>query len=78
LLLSLIDAFQPGDIILVRRWIMAIEEITRDILVALLGKINLPAKIGEDKYPAQWAAEAYKLIYKAVAEVNIDISKEQA
>ncbi len=57
---------------------MAIEEITRDILVALLGKINLPAKIGEDKYPAQWAAEAYKLIYKAVAEVNIDISKEQA
>jgi hypothetical protein len=78
LLLSFIDAFQPGDIILVRRWIMAIEEITRDILVALLGKINLPAKIGEDKYPAQWAAEAYKLIYKAVAEVNIDISKEQA
>jgi hypothetical protein len=78
LLLSFIDAFQPGDIILVRRWIMAIEEITRDILVAILGKINLPAKIGEDKYPAQWAAEAYKLIYKAVAEVNIDISKEQA
>jgi hypothetical protein len=78
LLLSFIDAFQLGDIILVRRWIMAIEEITRDILVAFLGKINLPAKIGEDKYPAQWAAEAYKLIYKAVAEVNIDISKEQA
>jgi len=54
---------------------MSNEEIARDIVVALLGKINLPAKIGEDKYPAQWAAEAYKLIYQAVAEVKIAISK---
>jgi hypothetical protein len=77
-LFSLIDAFQPSDIIFVRRWNMSNEEIARDILVALLGKINLPAKIGEDKYPAQWAAEAYKLIYKAVAELKIDITKEQA
>jgi hypothetical protein len=56
---------------------MSNEEIARDILVALLGKINLPAKIGEDKYPAQWAAEAYRIIYKAVAEVGRDITKEQ-
>jgi len=53
------------------------EEITKDILVAILSKVNLPTKIGEDKYPAQWAAEAYKLIYKAVAEVSLDIIKDQ-
>lgn len=56
---------------------MSNDEITRDILVALLGRINLPTKIGEDKYPAQWVAEAYGLIYKAVAEVGQDITKEQ-
>jgi hypothetical protein len=56
---------------------MSNEEITKDILVAILGKVNLPTKIGEDKYPAQWAAEAYKLIYRAVAEVSMDIMKEQ-
>jgi hypothetical protein len=56
---------------------MSNDEITRDILVALLGRINLPTKIGEDKYPAQWVAEAYRLIYKAVAEVGQDITKEQ-
>lgn len=56
---------------------MSNEEITKDILVAILSKVNLPTKIGEDKYPAQWAAEAYKLIYKAVAEVGLDIMKEQ-
>lgn len=49
---------------------MSNEEITKDILVAILGKINLPTKIGEDKYAAQWAAEAYRLIYAAVAEVG--------
>jgi hypothetical protein len=51
-------------------------EITRDILVAFLGRINLPTKIGDDKYPAQWVAEAYRLIYKAVTEVDKDITKE--
>ena len=57
---------------------MSSEEITKDILVAILTKINLPTKIGEDKYPAQWAAEAYRLIYKAVSEVGKDIAAEQA
>ncbi len=60
---------------------MSHEEIARDILVALVSKINLPAKIGEDKYPAQWAAEAYRIICKAVAEVDLevvqDVVKEQ-
>jgi len=56
---------------------MSNEEITKDILVAILVKVNLPTKIGEDKYPAQWAAEAYKLIYAAVAEVGRGITKEQ-
>jgi hypothetical protein len=56
---------------------MSNEEITRDILIALVGKYNVPAKIGEDKYPVQWAAEAYRIIYKAVAEVGLDITKEQ-
>jgi hypothetical protein len=56
---------------------MSNEEITKDILVAILGKINLPTKIGEDKYAAQWAAEAYRLIYAAVAEVDRNITKEQ-
>jgi hypothetical protein len=52
---------------------MSYEEITRDIIVALVNKVNLPMKIGEDKYPAQWAAEAYRLIYTAVAEVGRDV-----
>ncbi len=56
---------------------MSNEEITKDLLVAILGKVNLPTKIGEDKYPAQWAAEAYKILYKAVSEVGLDIIKEQ-
>ena len=56
---------------------MSNEEITRDILIALVGKYSLPTKIGEDKYPAQWAAEAYRIIYKAVAEVGRDVTKEQ-
>lgn len=56
---------------------MSNEEITKDLLVAILGKVNLPTKIGEDKYPAQWAGEAYKIIYKAVSEVGLDIMKEQ-
>jgi hypothetical protein len=56
---------------------MSNEEIARDILIAIVGKYNLPAKIGEDKYPAQWAAEAYKIIYKAVADAGLDIMKEQ-
>ena len=56
---------------------MSNDEITRDILVAFLGRINLPTKIGDDKYPAQWVAEAYRLIYKAVAEVKVNITKEQ-
>jgi len=56
---------------------MSNEEVTRDILIALVGKYSLPTKIGEDKYPAQWAAEAYRIIYKAVAEVGQDITKEQ-
>jgi hypothetical protein len=56
---------------------MSNDEITRDILVAFLGRINLPTKIGDDKYPAQWVAEAYRLIYKAVTEVDRDIIKEQ-
>ena len=56
---------------------MSNEEIARDILVALVGKVNLPAKIGEDKYPAMWAAEAYKLIYKAVAEIGLDVIGKQ-
>jgi hypothetical protein len=51
---------------------MSNDEITRDILVALLGRINLPTKIGEDKYPAQWVSEAYGLIYKAVADAGRD------
>jgi hypothetical protein len=55
---------------------MSNEEIARDILVALLGKINLPAKIGEDKYPAQWAAEAYRIVYKAVTEVRKDVTTD--
>lgn len=56
---------------------MSNEEITKDILVAILGKVNLPTKIGEDKYPAQWAAEAYKLIYTAVAEVGLGVIGKQ-
>jgi hypothetical protein len=56
---------------------MSNEEITKDILVAILGKINLPTKIGEDKYAAQWAAEAYRLIYTAVAEVGRDVIVKQ-
>ena len=52
---------------------MSHEEIAKDILVALVSKINLPTKIGEDKYPAQWAAEAYRIIYKAVAGVDLDV-----
>ena len=56
---------------------MSNEEIARDIVVAIVSKVNLPAKIGEDKYPAQWAADAYKIVYKAVAEVGLDIMKEQ-
>jgi hypothetical protein len=56
---------------------MSNDEIARDILVAFLGRINLPTKIGDDKYPAQWVAEAYRLIYKAVAEVERDVNKEQ-
>jgi hypothetical protein len=56
---------------------MSNDEIARDIVVAFLGRINLPTKIGEDKYPAQWVAEAYRLIYKAVAEVGRDVIKEQ-
>ena len=60
---------------------MSHEEIAKDILVALVGKVNLPAKIGDDKYPAQWAAEAYRIIYKAVAGVDLevvqDVVKEQ-
>jgi hypothetical protein len=56
---------------------MSNDEITRDILVAFLNRINLPTKIGDDKYPAQWVAEAYRLIHKAVTEVGLDIMKEQ-
>jgi hypothetical protein len=56
---------------------MSYEEITRDIMVALIAKVNLPAKIGDDKYPATWAAEAYGAIYKAVANAGHDITKEQ-
>jgi len=61
---------------------MSNEEIAKDILVAVVGKVNLPAKLGDDKYPAQWAGEAYKIIYKAVTEKAVteldrDITKEQ-
>jgi hypothetical protein len=56
---------------------MSNEEITKDILVAILGKVNLPTKIGEDKYPALWAAEAYKIIYKAIAETGQGIIGKQ-
>lgn len=55
---------------------MSHEEIAKDILVALVSKINLPAKIGEDKYPAQWAAEAYRIIYRAVAGMDLDVVQE--
>ena len=61
---------------------MSNEEIAKDILVAVVGKVNLPAKLGDDKYPAQWAGEAYKIIYKAVTEkavtgVDRDVTREQ-
>jgi hypothetical protein len=56
---------------------MSYEEIARDIMVALIGKVNLPAKIGDDKYPAKWAAEAYEVIYKAVADVGRDVIGKQ-
>ena len=56
---------------------MSSEEITRDVLVALLGRINLPTKIGEDKYPAQWVADAYGLIYKAVDDAGRDVIAKQ-
>ena len=61
---------------------MSNEEIAKDILVAVVGKVNLPAKLGDDKYPAQWAGEAYKIIYKAVTEKTVtevarDITREQ-
>lgn len=56
---------------------MSYEEITRDIMVALMGKVNLPTKIGDDKYPVKWAAEAYEVIYKTVADVGRDAIVKQ-
>jgi hypothetical protein len=56
---------------------MSYEEITRDIIVALVNKVNLPMKIGDDKYPATWAAEAYEVIYKAVVDVERNVIGKQ-
>jgi hypothetical protein len=56
---------------------MSYEEITRDIIVALVNKVNLPMKIGDDKYPATWAAEAYEVIYKAVVDVEHNVIGKQ-
>jgi len=56
---------------------MSYEEIAKDIMVAIIGKYNLPAKIGDDKYPAKWAAEAYEVIYKAVADAGRDVTVKQ-
>jgi hypothetical protein len=56
---------------------MSYEEITRDIMIAIIGKYNLPAKIGDDKYPAKWAAEAYEVIYKAVVDAGRDVIMKQ-
>jgi len=39
--------------------------------------VNLPMKIGDDKYPATWAAEAYEIIYKTVAGVGRDVGKQE-
>ena len=57
---------------------MSHEEIAKDILVALITKINIPTKIGEDKYAAQWAADAYRIIYKAVVSVDLDVVQDVA
>jgi hypothetical protein len=56
---------------------MSYEEITKDIMVALMGKVSLPTKIGDDKYPVKWAAEAYGVIYKAVVDVSRDVIVKQ-
>jgi hypothetical protein len=56
---------------------MSNEEITKDIIVALVNKVNLPMKIGDDKYPATWAAEAYEIIYKAVVDAGHDVIRKQ-
>jgi hypothetical protein len=56
---------------------MSYEEITRDIMVALIGRVSLPTKIGDDKYPVKWAAEAYEVIYKAVVAVGRDAIVKQ-
>jgi len=34
-------------------------------------------KIGDDKYPATWAAEAYEIIYKAVVDAGRDVIRKQ-
>ena len=56
---------------------MSYEEITKDIMIAIIGKYNLPSKIGDDKYPAKWAAEAYDVIYKAVVDAGRDVIGKQ-
>jgi hypothetical protein len=54
------------------------EEITKDIIVALIPKLVLPPDIVHDpKVAGNYIAELYKIIHKAVIESNSPKTQDQ-